>query len=97
MEAGVKIYEYTPGFVHAKMLVADDKLAFVGTINLDYRSLIHHFECGAVIYGAPCVADIKKDFDETMAVSQLATPRNPKTGKAASVLNALLKVFSPML
>lgn len=61
--AGVRIYEYTPGFCHCKQCVADDRIATCGTINLDYRSLYHHFENGAVLYGGPAVQDIKADFD----------------------------------
>lgn len=97
LKAGVKVYEYTPGFIHAKMLVADDELAFVGTINLDYRSLVHHYECGAVLYKAPCIKQIKEDVDQTISVSQEVTLQNFKMGKIASVTNALLNMFSPML
>lgn len=66
LEAGVKIYEYTPGFVHAKSFVVDDELATVGTINLDYRSLYLHFECGCWMYKTPAVMDIKADLLKTM-------------------------------
>lgn len=97
LQAGVRIYEYTPGFVHAKMLVADDRLAFVGTINLDQRSLVHHYECGAVLDGVPCVCDIKTDFDETLNVSQEVTLSNFKMGKVAFITNSILNLFSPML
>ena len=61
-EAGVRIYEYTPGFVHAKVCVSDDRKAVVGTINLDYRSLYHHFECAAYLYKTKCIAEIEEDF-----------------------------------
>ena len=67
ISAGVKIYEYTPGFVHAKVFVSDDCKAVVGTINLDYRSLYHHFECAAFMEDVPCIKDIKEDFDATQA------------------------------
>lgn len=97
LKAGVKIYEYSPGFIHAKMLVADDKVAFVGTINLDYRSLVHHFECGAVMYGAPCIRDIKEDVEATIGVSQECNLYNFKMGRFSSFVNAVLNVFSPML
>lgn len=97
MKAGVKIFEYSPGFVHAKMLVVDDELAFVGTINLDYRSLVHHYECGAVLYNTPCIKDIKLDFDDIFKVCQEKTLSNFKMGKFASLVNAVLNVFSPML
>lgn len=97
LEAGVKIYEYTPGFIHAKMLVADDEYAFVGTINLDYRSLVHHYECGAVMYGTPCISDVKEDILDVVRDSQEVNLYNFKMGKLASLTNALLNVFSPML
>ena len=70
IKAGVKIYEYTPGFVHAKMFVADGKIATVGTVNLDYRSLYLHFECGVILYGTKTVQTIREDVLATLAVSQ---------------------------
>ena len=66
LHAGVKIYEYRPGFVHAKSFVSDDEKAVVGTINLDYRSLYLHFECGVYIYRNPAVADIEQDYQNTL-------------------------------
>lgn len=66
LEAGVKIYEYTPGFVHAKVFVSDDESAVVGTINLDYRSLYLHFECGVFIHKNPAVRVIEQDFRKTL-------------------------------
>lgn len=97
LKTGVKIYEYTPGFIHAKMLVADDRLAFVGTINFDYRSLVHHYECGAVMCDTPCIADIKADFNDIFTVAEEVTLANFKMGKFASLMNAVLNIFSPML
>lgn len=97
LQAGVRIYEYTPGFIHAKGMITDGNAAFVGTINLDYRSLVHHYECGAVLYKAPCIADIIKDFDETLAVSREITEENFKMNFIASLANAVLSLFSPML
>lgn len=96
LKAGVKIYEYTSGFMHAKMLIADDELAFVGTINLDYRSLVHHYECGAVMYKTPCISDIKDDFDKTISVSQEVMQSNFKMSKFRRLANAVLNIFSPM-
>ena len=65
-EAGVKIYEYTPGFVHAKVFVCDNAKAVIGTINLDYRSLYHHFECATYLYKADCIPAIEEDFQQTL-------------------------------
>lgn len=66
IEAGVKIYEYTPGFVHAKIFVSDDEKAVVGTINLDFRSLYLHFECGVLLYKTPVVLHVAQDFAKTL-------------------------------
>lgn len=66
LHAGVKVYEYTPGFIHAKSFVSDDEKAVVGTINLDYRSLYLHFECGVYMYKNSAVADVEKDYQETL-------------------------------
>jgi cardiolipin synthase len=67
---GVRIYEYTPGFCHCKMSVCDDVMATCGTINMDYRSLYHHFENGCFMADCQTVADIKQDFEEMFRVSE---------------------------
>lgn len=66
LKAGIQVYEYTPGFMHAKVFTSDDRKAVVGTINLDYRSLYHHFECAVYIADNPVIADVEKDFQETL-------------------------------
>lgn len=97
LQAGVKIYEYTPGFIHAKNFVCDDKLSVCGTINLDYRSLVHHFECGAWMYGVDCIREMKADFLETMHRSQqISLDAAPLKGWR-KLLAELMKVFSPLL
>lgn len=96
LESGVKIFEYTPGFNHAKMCVCDDNLAFVGTINLDYRSLTHNFECGAVLYKSPAIQDIKKDFEDTLSQSQQITKENFKLSKFARFMNSIVQLFSTL-
>ena len=68
MNSGVEIYEYDPGFVHAKVWTVDDDKAVVGTINLDYRSLYHHFECGCLLYDVNCFAEIEGDFQRTLSL-----------------------------
>lgn len=73
IRGGVKIYEYTPGFVHAKVFTSDDEKAVVGTINLDFRSLFLHFECGAYIWKNPVVADIEQDFEDTLGLCNRIT------------------------
>ena len=67
LAGGVEIYEYTPGFIHAKMFVSDDSTAVVGSINLDYRSLYLHFECAALLYRCAAVADVERDFQRTLS------------------------------
>lgn len=66
LEAGVQIYEYMPGFVHAKEMIADDEKAIVGTINMDFRSLYEHFECATYIYKNPVISDVEADFQRTL-------------------------------
>ena len=68
LEAGVNIYLYTPGFNHMKSALADEELGFVGTINFDFRSLVHHFECGATLFKNPCLAELHKYFDEMPSI-----------------------------
>ncbi len=97
IQDGVKIYEYTPGFIHAKSFVCDDKLAVCGTINLDYRSLVHHFEFGAWMYDADCIGDMKADFLATAARSQIILPEQSKLRGWKRLLAELMKVFSPLL
>lgn len=94
-KAGVKILEYKPGFVHAKQMVVDDKFALVGTINLDYRSLIHHYECGALMYKTNCIKDIKQDFENmfTDCVDMTGFKQNVFT----RMLCALVKLYTPLL
>ena len=96
--AGVKIYEYTPGFVHAKVFVSDDKKAVVGTINLDYRSLYHHFECAAYIYGASCISDIEKDFSATLTKCRRVTDETIKNEKIFyKVTGRVMRLAAPLL
>lgn len=73
LQAGIKVYEYTPGFIHSKVFVSDDQCAVVGTINLDYRSFYHHFECGAYFYDNSVVAEAEKDFQETLLLCREVT------------------------
>lgn len=96
LEDGVKIYEYTPGFIHAKNFICDDKFAVCGTINLDYRSLVHHFECGAWMYRTDCILDMKTDFLETMAQSQEISAGRPVMHSWQRLLAEVMKIFSPL-
>lgn len=97
LEAGVKIYEYTPGFVHAKGCVMDDAVGTVGTVNLDYRSLFLHFENNSLFYGAPILADIKADFLETQALCrEMRLGDNVKVNFRHWLLDGILRIFAPL-
>ena len=98
LDAGVKIYEYTPGFVHAKVLLSDDLHAVVGTINLDYRSLYHHFECAAYLYDLPVLADIRADFDSTLKKSRRIYPEHiRKQSVFARIFACIAKFAAPLM
>lgn len=98
MASGVKIYEYSPGFVHAKVFVADDQEAVVGTINLDYRSFYHHFECAAFLYDTACIPDIKADLEATFAKSVLMEKDFMHREKLSiRLLGFLMKAIAPLL
>ena len=98
IRAGVQIYEYTPGFVHAKVFTSDDEKAVVGTINMDYRSLYLHFECAAYIYRNEVIKDVERDFKETLAKSQVITLEEcrhyPWYKKFAG---RVLRLFAPLM
>ena len=97
-DAGVKIYEYIPGFVHAKVFVSDDTKAIVGTINLDYRSLYHHFECATYMYKTECIAAIEKDFQKTLASCRDVTGETIKNEKFSyKAIGVLAKMISPLM
>ncbi|WP_251205209.1 cardiolipin synthase [Acetatifactor aquisgranensis] len=98
LESGVKIYEYTPGFVHAKVFVSDTKEAVVGTINLDYRSLYHHFECATYMHGTDCIPDIEADFQAMLPKCRQVTRETIREEKwTVKLLGVLMKVAAPLL
>lgn len=98
LKAGVKIYEYTPGFVHAKMFVSDDIRGVVGTINLDYRSLYHHFECGAFLFKNPVNYELEADFKETLKKCHRITMEDYKKIPALKrFLGQALRLYGPLL
>ncbi len=96
LKAGVKIFIYTPGFNHMKSMLSDDELAFVGTINFDFRSLVHHFECGTIIYDSPVIKDIHDDFEEMLSQSK-QVPQNYRLNIFGRILCGFLKIFFPLL
>ena len=94
---GVRIYEYTPGFCHAKQCVADDEIATCGTINLDYRSFFHHFENGVLMYNCRAVYDIKADFDETLTKCVEVTDRYVDGKKSLNIFRQTLRLFAVLM
>ncbi len=96
LKHGIKIYEYTPGFLHAKSMVCDDECAVVGTINLDYRSLYLHFENAVYFSGCQAVTDVRRDCEETFAVSKACTVENSKRGIFGRLTDSLLRVFETL-
>ena len=95
---GVRIYEYTPGFIHAKQCVCDGESATVGTINMDYRSLYLHFENGVLMYHYDAVAEIRKDFEDIFAASTEVTEKyNGRKSVPARMGRGVLRLFSPLV
>ena len=98
LEAGVRIYEYTPGFIHSKLFVSDDKVATVGTVNMDYRSFIFHFECGAWICDNSTVLDIKQQFEELLKVSrEIKISEWRRRPVLMRLKQAILHIFAPFM
>lgn len=98
MEAGVSIYEYEPGFIHAKNIIADDECAICGTINTDYRSFYIHYECGVFISEMDAVKDMKEDFIKTLdRCIQIDIGTWEKRPLRHKIIQSILKVLSPLL
>ncbi|MDO4393475.1 MAG: cardiolipin synthase [Bacillota bacterium] len=98
IKEGVKIYEYTPGFVHAKVFTSDDVKGVVGTINLDFRSLYLHFECAAYIWRNPVIYDIEADFQDTLAQCQEITIKDCKSyNKLKLLVGRILRLIAPLM
>jgi cardiolipin synthase len=97
VEEGVKIYQFRPGFIHSKCAVTDDRIATVGTMNLDFRSLYLHFENCVFLYENESVARIRDDMIRTMSQSSMVTPEQCHRTFIVRLLQSLLRIFSPML
>ena len=97
MEAGVKIYEYTPGFIHSKQVLADDEVAVVGTINFDYRSLVHHYENAVWMYRSPELTKIRADFQGIFSVSQQIKLDTFRITWYQHLIKEIMQLFAPML
>ena len=97
IKGGVRVYEYTPGFVHAKTFVADDKYAVVGTTNMDYRSYYLHYECGAWFYKSSLIKDMKEDYLNTLKMSYEVSQEDClKVKFPVRVIRSLLNLLAPL-
>ena len=97
IQAGVKVYEYTKGFNHSKTFVSDDRVATVGTTNLDFRSLYLHFECGVWMYKSSSVAAVKEDFLNTLPLCREITLKDCSRNAFQSIIQDVLRLFAPLM
>ena len=98
IDSGIKIYEYTPGFIHSKQMIADGKLATVGTVNMDFRSFHHNFENGVLMYNTSAISDIQKDFESLFKISADVTEKyHNKKHHSMSFTDRVLRLFSTLL
>lgn len=97
VKEGVKVYKYTPGFIHSKVFIADDKIATVGTINMDYRSLYLHFECGCYLEDVEAIKDVKKDVVNTIRKSKEVSKEEASPKYWKSIWQALLRLVAPLM
>lgn len=97
IQAGIQVYEYNPGFMHAKTFVCDDRVATVGTTNLDFRSLYLHFECGALLFHVPAIMDMKRDFLDTLPVCHQITPKDCSQNFLMHLFQDFLRLFAPLM
>ena len=97
LSAGVRIFEYTPGFIHSKQMIVDDRFAAVGTINLDYRSLVHHYENAVLLYKTESIADIRKDFERIFEQSQEIFSDTINPTWYQRMIKEVTQLFAPML
>lgn len=97
IKAGVKIYEYTTGFIHSKTFVADDKVATIGTTNLDFRSLYLHFECGVKLFESKAVAEIKEDFIKTLDICHQIKAEDCRANFLVRIIQDVMRIFAPLM
>ena len=97
MKSGVKIYEYLPGFIHEKTFVCDDKYAVIGTINFDYRSLVHHFENAVWIYASPTILVAKDEFLKTIDESERVDENRSRLTFKEWIIRNGIKLFAPLI
>ena len=96
LEAGVKIYEYTPGFLHSKAVLVDDEIGTVGSVNLDFRSFFLHFECNTLFYKVPALLDLKADMLETQNKCKEIKLEESRFKLIHSIVNSILRIFAPL-
>ncbi|WP_124058315.1 cardiolipin synthase [Vaginisenegalia massiliensis] len=97
LHAGVRIFEYTPGFVHAKTFVSDDNIAVVGSINLDFRSLFLHFEVGSLLYYQPIIQDIRRDFEDSQVQAHEIFLADTHQSQLGELWDAVLRLLAPFI
>ena len=97
ISAGVKVYEYTPGFMHEKLMICDGEAATVGTTNLDFRSLYMHFECGVLLYGSRALKEAGEDFLRTLELSRRIEKDDCKAGLFRRIGRSILRLFAPLM
>lgn len=97
MEAGVKIYEYAPGFIHEKTVVSDDEYAVVGSINFDYRSLIHHYEDAVWMFSSPTIPEIRAEYERTLAECRIMTRKRARLTLKERAVRVIIRLFAPLL
>ncbi|MBQ0001122.1 MAG: cardiolipin synthase, partial [Clostridiales bacterium] len=98
LRAGVKIYEYMPGFLHAKSIVCDDELAVIGTINFDYRSLYLHFEDGVWMYRTSVIDEMKEDFlDNLMNCNEISLEFCHNRPVYTRAFQSIMRLIAPLL
>ena len=96
LEAGVKSYEYEPGFVHAKACIVDDIVGTIGTVNLDYRSLFLHFENNSLFIQSPVLQDLKSEFLNTQTLCRERTTETITMNFGRWLLDGILRIFAPL-
>lgn len=97
MAIGVKLYEYAPGFIHTKSYLVNNEIAMIGTINLDDRNLVHHFDNGVWMYRCGCLRALKTDMEATLARCIPVGPEQLQANMLRRLLRAVLRIFAPTL
>jgi cardiolipin synthase len=97
MDAGVRVFEYTPGFLHAKSYVSDDRIGVIGTINMDFRSLCLHFECGVLMIDSSTILDMKEDFLQTLSKCGLVGAHSPRYKRLSALVDNAIRAFAPLM